>query len=262
VSETFDVYFSGALLKEGDPDQVKRKLGAMFKLEGERLERLFRGKPVAIKHGVDMDRAIKFRVAFRDAGALVDIVPAGDPPPQPKPTPPGATREAPRPTPQPTTPTSQGDDLSLAAQGPLELPEGESLPPIPVPDYDLSKAGGFDLSDCAPEISPQPLPDISNLDLNQPGTQLDDTPAPEPLSIDTSELDLDAPGVTLIASQPQPTPDINTDDLSLSPPNTGSLEDVVKPVEAAEIPNIDHLDLTPEEAAKPKGKAQFKIAED
>ncbi len=261
MSETFDVYFSGALLKESDPDQVKRKLGAMFKLEGERLERLFHGKPVAIKHGIDMDRAIKFRVAFRDAGALVDIVPAGDPPPQPKPVPPAATREPSRPTPSPTSPT-QGDGLSLAAQGPLELPEGESPPPIPVPDYDLSKASGFDLSDCAPEITPQPLPDISDLDLNQPGTQLDDTPAPEPLSIDTTELDLDAPGVTLIAAQPQPTPDINTDDLSLNPPNSGTLEDVAKPVEAAEIPNIDHLDLKPVEEAKPKGKAQFKIADD
>ncbi len=262
MSETFDVYFSGALLKESDPEQVKRKLGAMFKLEGEHLERLFRGKPVAIKHGVDMDRAIKFRVAFRDAGALVDIVPAGDPPPAPKPAAPAVARKTPRPAPPSAVSPPQEDRLSLAEQGPLELPEGEPAPTIPVPDYDLSKASGFDLSDCAPEITPQPLPDISDLDLNQPGTRLDETPDPEPLSIDTSELGLDAPGVTLIEPQPQPAPQINTDELSLGPANQGSLEDVQKPVEPAKIPNIDHLEILPEEGPVPKGKAEFKIAED
>ncbi|MET0066165.1 MAG: hypothetical protein ABW076_07450 [Candidatus Thiodiazotropha sp.] len=262
MNETFDVYFSGALLKDSDPDQVKRKIGAMFKLEGERLERLFRGKPVAIKHGVDMDRAVKFRVAFRDAGALVDIVPAGSPPPTPNPAASSAARKPPRPTAPPAASAPKEEALSLAAQGPLNLPEGAPPPQVPVPDYDLSKAGGFDLSDCAAQVTPQPLPDISTLDLNQPGAQLDESPDPAPLNVDTSGLNLDAPGVTLIESQPQPAPQIDTDELSLSPANQGSLEDVQKPVPAAEIPNIDHLDILPEEGAKPQGKAQFKIADE
>ena len=70
--ESYDVYFSGACLKSADPAEVKRKIGAIFKLEGEKLERLFSGVPVPIKRGVDMDRAVKFRVTFfpgRDAGA-------------------------------------------------------------------------------------------------------------------------------------------------------------------------------------------------
>ncbi|PVV15187.1 MAG: hypothetical protein B6D72_02530, partial [gamma proteobacterium symbiont of Ctena orbiculata] len=80
TADTYDVYFSGAIIKNNEPAEVKRKIGAVFKLEGEKLDRLFSGKPVPIKRGIDMDRAIKFRVTFRDAGALVDIVPAGDPP--------------------------------------------------------------------------------------------------------------------------------------------------------------------------------------
>ena len=79
--DTYDVYFSGATLKDADPAEAKRKVGAIFKLEGEKLERLFSGKPIPIKRGVDMDQAVKYRVAFRDAGALVDIVPAGQPDP-------------------------------------------------------------------------------------------------------------------------------------------------------------------------------------
>jgi hypothetical protein len=267
--EIYDVYFSGAIIKDNDPAEVKRKIGAIFKLQGEKLDRLFSGKPIPIKKGIDMDRAIKFRVTFRDAGGLVDIVPAGDQPPTPQPS------QPPRPAPQarvtPTDSRQASSELTFA-DGPME-PAADTdadTTPITVPAYDLSSAQGFDLSDCTPTVEPAEIPDISALDMEKAGSTLDESPQPQPLTIDTSALELDKPGVTLIEESPPARPDIDTADLSMTPANQGSLEDCQTPVEAVPIPNIDHLKMdTPEQAPSkgpkhkaPREKATFKIADD
>jgi len=265
--ETYDVYFSGAILKDADPDEVKRQVGAIFKLEGKKLERLFCGKPVPIKRGIDMDQAIRFRVTFRDAGALVDIVPAGEPAPDPaaRPAPPPRPVAPAKPAAQtvkpetaPSEPSAPG--LSLA-DGPLPEAPQAATEAIPVPDYGLSSPKNFDLSDCTPPVEPAPIPDISAMDLDKAGAVLDESPEPAPLEIDTTALMMDAPGTTLIETEETPPPAIDIDQLSMSEPNEGSLEGYQKPVEPAPLPDIGHLHLE-EKDPKPRGKAQFTIAED
>jgi hypothetical protein len=271
--DTYDVYFSGALLKDADLEEVKRKIGAMFKLEGEKLERLFSGRPIPIKRGVDMDRAVKFRVAFRDAGALVDIVPEGQPAPDPsaRPTPPQRPA-APIPPAKPTPPAMQPAEAAATAEsgasglsladGPLPAPAEPQVNPVEVPDYGLSAPKDFNLSDCTPAVEAAPLPDISAMHLDKEGAVLDETPDPEPLEIDTEALMLDEPGATLIETEEVPPPAIDTDQLSMSEPREGSLEAYQKPVEAAPVPDIAHLKLEEAEAKeKPQGKAQFVIAD-
>ena len=268
--ETYDVYFSGATLKNADPDEAKQKIGAMFKLQGEQLERLFSGTPIPIKRGVDMDRAIKYRVAFRDAGALVDIVPAGqpvplrsarpEPPPRPSAPPPPVTTvtQASADTPNPVDTST----LTLA-DGPMNLPPQPPVEPVPVPDYDLSAAQDFNLSDCAPAVESAPLPDISALDLEKAGSIIDESRDPEPLEIDTDALSLDAPGVTLIEARETPSPSIDTEGLTLSGAREGSLEDCQKPIEPVPLPDIGHLHLEEgQEREKPEGKARFVVADD
>lgn len=256
-SETFDVYFSGTLIKDSDPEKVKRKIGAMFKLEGDRLERLFSGKPVPIKRAVDMDRAIKYRVAFRDAGGLVDIVPTGQAVPTAKPPP----VRPPETTTRAAAATAATQPLTLA-EGPLEAPEEPPQKEIIAPDYPLSSTEGFDLSDCTTEAPPQAIPDISGLDLTKPGTELDEAPQPEPLKIDTTALALDTSQENLDNQQaPEPVV-IDTHSLSLSAANQGSLEDCQSPVEAAPIPSVDHLKIIDENEKVSQGRAKFKLADD
>lgn len=261
--ESYDVYFSGSCLKTTDPLEAKRKIGALFKLKGEKLERLFSGTPVLIKRGVDMDRAIKFRVTFRDAGALVDIVPTGQPAPMPQPPTPLPTPPLAATAPAPTASSGGRGELSLA-EGPPATEADKPTAPLPVPDFDLSAPNDFDLSDCAPEVLAAPLPDISRIDLDKPGSTLDESPAPVPLKIDTEALELDAPGTALIETPRVAPPAIDTGDMTLSAPREGSLESYQVPVAAEPLPDIDHLQLaeTSEEEAKPRGKAKFAIAED
>ncbi|MFI0413880.1 MAG: hypothetical protein ACH255_07040 [Candidatus Thiodiazotropha sp.] len=261
TGEMYDVYFSGAIIKDNDPAEVKRKIGAIFKLQGDKLDRLFSGKPIPIKKSVDMDRAIRFRITFRDAGGLVDIVPAGTPPPTAKPTqqrPPAEQAKV------AATDSHQASSELTFADGPMEPPADShsDTPPIAVPDYELSSAQGFDLSDCAPTVEAVEIPDISSLDMDKPGITLDESPEPEPLEIDTSSLELDKPGATLIEESPPEPARIDTAALSMAPANQGSLEDCQTPVKPAPIPNIDHLKVVQPEPAPSEGKAKFNISDD
>ena len=104
---TYDIYFSGEVLEGQDPALVRQRIGRMFKAQDAALDRPFSGTPVRIKAGLGQETAIKFRVAFRDAGATVDIRRAGQPPaaapapaekpaaPPPRPAAPAAPPEPP-----------------------------------------------------------------------------------------------------------------------------------------------------------------------
>jgi hypothetical protein len=170
----FDIYFSGRLLPDASEEAVRKTIGGLFKLQGAALDRLFSGEQVRIKTGVDVDLAGRYRAAFRDAGALIDIVPHGAPPP-----PPSGTTAAP----------PSGGDMQL-------------LPP-----------GTGSLEDCAPKIPPRPLPDTSGISLAMPGVDLDDTPPPPPAKIDISGLSMSGPDFSLedcvFEREPRPIPDIS-----------------------------------------------------
>ncbi len=72
----FDIYFSGKLMPDANIIYARSKIAAMFKANEQQLNKLFSKEPTAIKRNVDMEKAIKYRLAFRDAGALIDIKPA------------------------------------------------------------------------------------------------------------------------------------------------------------------------------------------
>jgi hypothetical protein len=206
-----------------------------------------------------MDQAVRFRVAFRDAGALVDIVPAGQPAPGP------AARPTPAATPATAPPTQPTPDSGLSlAEGPLPAADdGSQPPPVAAPDYPLSPAKDFNLSDCAPQVEAAEIPDVSTLALDNPGVTLDEKPEPAPLEIDTEALMLDDIGTPLIEETAVEPPQIDTDALSVSPPREGSLEAYQQPVDPAPLPNIDHLGLEePSPREEIRSKAKFEIADD
>ncbi len=154
MSETrYDILFSGQIMEGRDPAQVRTAVARMFQADDATLARLFSGRPIRIKSAVDQETAIQYRVAFRDAGALVEVRPV--------------TQESPTQTtaPEPDSPPPAGDP--------------ELLPP---------RTG--DLSDCLPPVEPAPLPDISGITLAAEGTTIDESPPPPPLRVDTSGLTL------------------------------------------------------------------------
>ena len=232
--QSFDIYFSGQLLADTSPEQARAAVGRMFRIEGAALERLFSGQPVRVKSGVNADQAGRYRQAFREAGALIDIVAAGSPP---------QAREEPK----PAAAAAQADAPEADEDADLQL-----LPP---------RSGT--LEDCAPQIEPQQLPDTSWMGLDAPGITLDETPQPPPAEIDTAAISnsgLDAPGSILDETPPPPPAEIDTHAISMSEAEGFSLEDCVLPPEARPIPDISHLALE-EETAKdaPGSPAVFEL---
>ncbi len=210
-TERFDIFFSGKIIEGQAEDEVRTKVGRIFKANEKQLERLFSGQTIKIKSGVDLDNAVKYRVAFRDAGALIDIKPA-------------ATDNAPA-TPQPQT---------SATQSPSAKDEVELLPPM---------TGS--LIDCAAEVIPATIGNIDNLDFGRQTGPLDETEPPPPANIDTHDLTLNSANSESMLDEKEPPPpaNINTDDLALNPANTGSLEDCQQVVEPAKIPDISALEV-------------------
>jgi hypothetical protein len=158
TSTLFDIFFSGQILQDQDIDQVKQAVAKIFKADDTMLERLFSGTPVRVKSGVDQETAIKYRVTFRQAGAIIDIKPTES---SIEPSISAAT-----PPQEPLSP-SDGDDMTL-------------LPP---------RTG--DLLDCAIEPDATPIGDISYMALAPEGTDIDETEPPPNLNIDTSALEIE-----------------------------------------------------------------------
>ncbi len=163
----FDIYFGGKTVRGADPAAVRRNLAGLFKTGEEEVARLMTGNPVRIKSGVDEETAIRYRSAFLEAGALVDVRPAGEP--GPAPVAPEKAKEA-------------------RGAGGLSL-----LPP-----------NTGDLLDCAPEVAPAPIGDISKMALAPTGADLDERPPAAPPEIDTGELALAPAGGDIPAAPRRP----------------------------------------------------------
>jgi len=67
------VVFKGEVLIGHDVERVKQNLAKKFKLSSLVIERLFSGEPVVVKKNIERQKALKYREAFRQAGAVCTI---------------------------------------------------------------------------------------------------------------------------------------------------------------------------------------------
>jgi hypothetical protein len=183
--QLFDIFFSGQIMEGQDPGEVRERIGRLFNAQDDQLQRLFSGEPVRIKGGVDEEEASKYRVAFRDAGALVEIKLAEAAASDSVPTAAPAASEA-------DATSNKDEDSGLTL-----------LPP---------NTGS--LIDFAQEIEPQEIPDTSSLNLSPEGTLIDESEEAAPVEIDTGDLTVGpAQSGTLEDCQqpvePYPIPDIS-----------------------------------------------------
>lgn len=169
----FDILFAGELMGDADPEKVRSQLQQRFKLSDAATARLFSGRSVTVKRGVDTATASHYRKVFRDAKALIEIRPVDLPPsastsePPSEPTLESLLRPAHRnpPDPEPNSPISgsrsQGDDspANTHTDGPQE---------IDLSHLSLVQGNDWTLEDCQPPLPPVRLPDISHLSIVEP----------------------------------------------------------------------------------------------
>lgn len=216
--DKFDIYFSGQILADKDPLKVKKAIGKFFKVEGKKLEKLFSGTQLKVKSAVDVDTAGKYRAAFRQMGALVEISSAAptSPAPSAQPSTSTKTKTTPQDTESKSTTSTQADTALTAVSA--------------------------SLADCQPPPVAIPEPDLSDYSLAFPGMDLDESPPVPDANIDTTHLGLVTPD----------SPEQASDEIVIIPPmpdishlsaDVGSLEDCVDEKEAVPIPDISEMEL-------------------
>lgn len=238
----FDIYFSGEIVKGHDLTQVKPQLGKLFKVNPQQLERLFSGKPVRIKAGIDKETATKYYAAIHKIGAVIEVRPCAPPsaPPStaqpPTAPPPAAAATKPRTAPPPrqqqaaeekeeeaaATITIPASMSASADYGTLEELPGDRIhtvrPPQKIPSFQVAPPRTGSLEEFAPEEESFDLPDLSALPLAPEGSLLDQTPPAPAATIDTSKL-------------------------SAAPANSGSLEEYAEKEIPLPLPDISQLKL-------------------
>lgn len=236
----FDVYFSGETLDGQDPEAIKLAVGDLFGISGAKLDALFSGTPIRIKKNLNADKAGRFREVFRNAGAVVQIVPAGKPPgenPSQQTTAtsgglnlaPAGSRLSTEPAvaqPPPGANIPPTDHLKIAPQNPFSDPppsagnDAHMTVEIATSHLEAAPPRSGSLETFTQQRAPVPLPDISSLSL-------------APLEEETKDEEE--------AESPEMLPD--TSHLQASPPNSGSLEDCTEEKPPVPIPDISGLSL-------------------
>jgi len=170
--ELFEVAFSGQIKDGADLEQVKAKVGAMFKADATKLGHLFSGKRMVIKKNIDQAMANKYKAALNNAGAVCEIkslneAPVAKPPAKPLEDAVKAMQPAPAPAvaPKVVVPITgdapeapKTDPLGITAEDILELSAG--IAPV-----------GSDMQDEIKNVA-EPELDISGMDMAPAGSDL------------------------------------------------------------------------------------------
>ncbi len=181
--QLFEVAFCGQISDGANLDEVKVKVGKMFKADDAKLAQLFSGKRIVIKKNIDRATVAKYEMALNRAGAECEVNPMD-----------GAAPAAAAAATTPVTAPAESDSVTTPPSAQYETAyDGEVEPP---PQTDPLGITGDEIEDLAASVAPI-------------GSELQDAHAePEEPQIDTAGLDV-APvgsdiGATKKGSEPPP----------------------------------------------------------
>ena len=162
MSERYRLVFRGEVHEGQHPAVVKKRLGQVLKLDGERLEALFSGKAVTLKRDADTSTAAQYQALFKKSGARLRILPLDQ------------SGDAPGATPAATTPGRSTGSLELLPPRSdlLRADERSTVEPVEVDVSHIRLQGAvFEVADESSVESP-PAPDVSHLSVAEPGARL------------------------------------------------------------------------------------------
>jgi hypothetical protein len=75
MAALYDVIFEGKVAPGKDLESVKKAMMNLLKMDSQGIERIFSGRPISLKNGVNADTAKKYQKALEAAGALCRVEP-------------------------------------------------------------------------------------------------------------------------------------------------------------------------------------------
>jgi len=181
----FEIAFSGKINDGADLAIVKQHIAKLFKADEKRLQTMFSGRRVIIKHSVDEITAAKYRGAFQKAGAICEVTAINNPPAvdQASTASTHTTAATQAPVTQPETTPAVAPGGAEAEQYVSRYPESDEIPQALMTEPLGVK--GEEIEDLAADIAPV-------------GSQLlDNTAVVDEPNIDISGLDVAPVGSTL-----------------------------------------------------------------
>ena len=70
---TYNIVFRGDIAPGESMVDVKQRVAQLFKIDDERADQLFSGRPVVLKKNLDLVQADQYRQALERAGAVVEV---------------------------------------------------------------------------------------------------------------------------------------------------------------------------------------------
>ena len=168
MTTSYDIHFSGDLLPGADPAAARARIQGLFKLSDEAAARLFSGRTVALKRGLDLARAERLRQVFLEVGALVRLVEQGPTVAQPP-----LSTAAPPPLPAVQAAPPRELDLAPPDGRPLEPDPGLAPPAVDISHLSLVPGQDWSLADCDQGAEPVVVPDIRHLRMLPPESGVD-----------------------------------------------------------------------------------------
>ncbi len=168
MTTSYDIHFSGDLQPGVDPAVARARIQGLFKLSDEAAARLFSGRTVALKRGLDLARAERLRQVFLEVGALAQLVEQGPASAQPP-------RATPVPPPVPAAQAAPRRDWDLAPMDgrPLEPDPGLAPPALDISHLSLIPGQDWSLAECDQGVKPVVVPDIRHLRMLVPESGVD-----------------------------------------------------------------------------------------
>ena len=200
-NEQFEIAFSGQIREGADLQEVKARIGKMFKADGAKLDRLFSGQRIVIKANVDQQTAQKYQSALLSAGAECEIRSMSTTPAEAvvaaPPAPAVEAQPVARQEPTPDQVPSEPDPQTTSANEP---PRDFELPPQTAPLSVTADQIGELAATLAPpgselqderKVAPIPQYDLSAFEMAPVGSVLgDEKKAPPPPPPDTTGLSM------------------------------------------------------------------------
>jgi hypothetical protein len=204
AEERYNLVFRGEIL-EGHPiGRVQKKLRGLLKIDADEVSKLFQGRPMTLKRGVDRTTALRYKKAFEDAGARLRVVARKDLA--------GPEAAVPEPHDEPADDRRQTRDLNRPVVAPAwelapagaDLVRPEERAPqasATVPDVShlsAAPANSGSLEDVVPKAPAPPPPDVSAISLAELGADLGESREAPPARVpQTHDLTLAEAGVSI-----------------------------------------------------------------
>lgn len=235
MSVEYRLVYSGEVLDGQHPAVVRKKLAAVLKLDDDRMDVLFSGKPVVVKKATDENSAARYQAAFQKAGARLRVLPVEDADDS------AGDAQVSAAGPKQTRPASDGLELMPPGSAVLNEDERTAVPAVEVETDHLQVQGAVFVIDEPDEIVD--APNVDHLTLAELGAQLGLSQDQEFL-VQEIDVDFDLAEVGAILGaldQTQQEPAVDAPDFELAEPGA-TMDTQSKPPPPA-APDTSHLKI-------------------